>query len=154
MSETMYQQGLDHRLGKMTFFDSRDVSPGGAMVGRLRVTEEGSKILHDCFNQINYNGGHKHSLFYILHKTSEHQWTAGPLCMHCIMCREGADITHAKEIKLSKIRITLSDRVFRDSTFVDCMKQRVKYAEAFDLELSVKFADSYLTDMVEDALSP
>lgn len=102
----MRKKGYDYRLGMMTIFYLRDFNSAGAAKHRVLAIIEGLRVVNDGFKLIVLYGGHYHAAVDILDKTAERPWTAGPLGMHLIMHRYGADIKQAKAIKLSKARNT------------------------------------------------
>lgn len=126
----------------MTVFFSSDDNLAGAPVDRLQSTENGRKVVKEGFNLINLDGPHQQTASEILYKNGRHPLTTGPLHMHLINLRDGANTNQAHAIKLRKLRNTSSALMYRHSRPVDNMTALVNNAGAFDSEYSVKAVDA------------
>lgn len=118
------------------------------------ATENGGKVANDGFNLIIIlEGKNQNIVVDVMLKSGELLWTAGHICKHLIIRRDGADINQTKADKLSNTGKMSSALMHVDSTFIITMKALVKYAAAFTFQDRVMLVDMSINEIVRDTLS-
>lgn len=91
----MRKQSYNNSPGMTTVIYSSGVNPRGAKADLLLTKETSEGLGKTCFNLVILDGLHRDAVDDILLKAGKHLWTAGPLPIHLIIHRDGANIKQA-----------------------------------------------------------
>lgn len=123
------------------------------LADHLLPTQDGRRVVKDCFNLIFLDGGLQYAGVYILEKSNENLWNAGHLTRHFVLHRNGAEINQAGTVKIRKVYNTASVMAHRNSTFVDTMKAQTSYSGAFSMKHKSKLVSGFINDILDNTMS-